>query len=69
VTRIQFQNLLVLGLSWNKIESIESLVYLDAPTLRFINLDSNSIRTVSKTLNKLLLKSLRSISLEKNPIY
>jgi Leucine-rich repeat (LRR) protein len=69
VTRIQFQNLLVLGLSWNKIENIESLVYLDAPMLRLINLDSNSIRTVSKSLNKLLLKSLRSISLESNPIY
>jgi hypothetical protein len=54
VTRIQFQNLLVLGLSWNKIESIESLVYLDAPTLRLINLDSNSIREFEQVTAKII---------------
>ncbi len=68
MTRIQFQNLLVLDLPWNKIENIESLVFLDAPMLKKINLDTNRIRTISKTLNKLLQKSLISISLDHNPI-
>ncbi len=59
---------MILKLSLNNIENIESLIFLDAPMIKSIDLSYNHITTVSKTFSKFHLTTLKSINLEYNPI-